>query len=269
MNEVLGSVFPMVGAPALLFALALTLIVGLLLGMVGGGGSIVVVPILVYVIGLSASAAIALSLPIVGLTSLAGAVIKARRDEVHWRSLWVFGLSGAVGALLGAQLTRLVPQPLLLLMFASLLLAVSVKMWRDDIDETSSNSECHTGRCAIAGGIVGILTGFLGVGGGFLLVPALNRFANQSMKIAIGTSLAIISLNSAAGFAGHIGEISGLLPLAALLIALSLLGLWGGLHLAERVPGHILKKLFAGVALIVAAYLVFANLPAAIHLFVN
>src|SRR5690606_32246934 len=97
-------------------------------------------------------------------------------------------------------------------------------MWRSDHDDTFTNNECHIGRCAIAGWIVGVLTGFLGVGGGFLLVPALHRYANQSMKIATGTSLAIIALNSAAGFAGHIGEVSGLLPLAALLILMALLG---------------------------------------------
>lgn len=266
MTDALGNMTPIVWSASLLIALALTLIVGLLLGMVGGGGSIVVVPILVYVVGLSASAAIALSLPIVGLTSLAGAIAKAPRGEVHWRSLLIFGSTGAVGAILGARLTKLVPQPLLLLLFAALLLAVGLKMWRDRADESSCNNECHAGRCAIVGWIVGVLTGFLGVGGGFLLVPALNRYANQSMKIAVGTSLAIISLNSAAGFLGHIGEVSGLLPLAGLLIMMSLLGLWAGLRFAGKVPGHILKKGFAGVALIVSAYLIFANLPGVVQL---
>ncbi len=266
MNDVFAGFAPIIWTASLVIALVLTLFVGLLLGMVGGGGSIVVVPILVYVVGLSATAAIALSLPIVGLTSLAGAIAKAPRGEVHWRSLLIFGISGAVGAILGARLTKLVPQPLLLILFALLLLVVGLKMWRGDGGQTSTNNECHTGRCAIAGWIVGVLTGFLGVGGGFLLVPALNRYANQSMKIATGTSLAIISLNSAAGFVGHIGEVFQLLPLAALLIAMALLGLWGGLRLADRVPAHILKKSFAGVALTVAAYLAFANLPAAIKL---
>jgi len=248
-------------------ALVLTLIVGLLLGMVGGGGSIVVVPILVYVVGLPASAAIALSLPIVGLTSLAGAFVKARRGEVHGRAVLLFGLAGAVGALIGAQLTKLVPQPVLLLLFAALLIAVGLKMWHGGTsDEAHCDNECRTGRCTLVGWSVGILTGFLGVGGGFLLVPALRRFAHQTMKIATGTSLGIIALNSGAGFAAHWSTVRGLLPLAAMLTLAALLGLWGGLNFAGRVPARALEKTFAGVALTVAAYLVLMNAPAAAQL---
>ncbi len=262
MNEVLSLI-----SFAMMAALLLTLIVGLLLGMVGGGGSIVVVPILVYVVGLPASAAIALSLPIVGLTSLVGAVAKARRGEVHWRAVLFFGLPGAVGALVGAQFTRMMPQPVLLLLFSALLLAVGLKIWRGGGDEeTICDNECHTGRCAFAGWAVGILTGFLGVGGGFLLVPALRRFAHQAMKLATGTSLAIIALNSVAGFAVHWNAARGLLPLAAALTIAAMLGLWVGLHFTERVSPRALEKTFAGVALAVAAYLVFINVPAALQI---
>lgn len=248
----------------MMVALGLTLLVGLLLGMIGGGGSIVVVPILVYVVGLSASAAIALSLPIVGLTSLAGAAFKARRGEVHGRAVLIFGGAGAVGALIGARLTAMVPQPALLLMFAALLLGVGLKMWRGGgSDEALCDNECRAGRCAVAGWGVGILTGFLGVGGGFVLVPALRRFAHHTMKLATGTSLAIIALNSVAGFAAHWSAARGLLPLAAMLTVAALLGLWGGLNLAGRFPARALEKMFASVALAVAAYLAVANVPAA------
>jgi len=176
-------------------------------------------------------------------------------------------LAGAVGALIGAQLTKRVPQPLLLLMFAALLLVVGLKMWRGGgDDEAACDNECRTGRCAFAGWGVGILTGFLGVGGGFLLVPALRRYAHQTMKLATGTSLGIIALNPVAGFAAHWNAVHGLLPLAALLTAAALLGLWGGLNLAGRVPAHALEKTFAGVSLAMAAYVVFANMPAATQL---
>ena len=263
MSEVLGGAPPL----ALLAALLLTLVVGLLLGMVGGGGSIVVVPILVYVVGLPAVAAIALSLPIVGLTSLAGAAVKARHGEVHGRAVLLFGLAGAVGAVLGARLTPLVPPPILLLLFAALLFTVGLKMWRGGgDDEAVCDNECRTGRCAFAGWGVGILTGFLGVGGGFLLVPALRRFAHQTMKLATGTSLGIIAFNSVAGFAAHLGAVRGLLPLAVALTAAALLGLWGGLNLAGRVPARALEKTFSAVALGVAAYLAFANAPAALQI---
>ncbi len=264
MSQVLGLSLGGATPLAIASALALTLVVGLLLGMVGGGGSIVVVPILVYVVGLPASAAIALSLPIVGLTSLAGAAVKARRGEVHGRAVWIFGLAGGVGAILGARLTPLVPQPILLLLFAALLLIVALKMWRGGgSEEALCDNECRTGRCALAGWGVGILTGFLGVGGGFLLVPALRRFAHQTMKLATGTSLGIIALNSVAGFAAHLGQMRGLLPLTAMLTLAALLGLWGGLNLAGRVPARALEKTFAAVALGVAAYLAFVNVPAA------
>lgn len=249
---------------ALPIALGLTLIVGLLLGMVGGGGSIVVVPILVYVMGLPASTAIALSLPVVGLTSMVGAMAKARRGEVHAHALLIFGLAGAVGAVLGARLTRLVPQPFLLLLFATLLLGVGLRMWqRRGGDETLCDNECRTDRCVVVGGSVGILTGFLGVGGGFLLVPALRRYAHQTMKLAIGTSLGIIALNSLSGFAAHLDEVRMLLPLTTAFTAASLLGLWAGLNLAGRIPARNLEKTFAGVALGVAVYLVVLNTPAA------
>jgi uncharacterized membrane protein YfcA len=251
-------------------ALILTLGVGLLLGMVGGGGSIVVVPILVYVLGLPAAAAVALSLPIVGVTALVGAIAKARSGQVHSRALLLFGVAGAVGAILGAKLTRLVPQPILLLIFAALLLAVGLRMWQGrGVEEAACDNECRAGRCTLAGWGVGILTGFLGVGGGFLLVPALRRFAHQNMKLAVGTSLGIIALNSASGFAGHFSEVTNLLPLAAALIAAALVGLLAGLKLAGRVPARALEKTFAGVALAVAAYLVLMNVPQAAKLVVN
>jgi uncharacterized membrane protein YfcA len=249
---------------ALMIGWFLTLIVGLLLGLVGGGGSIVVVPILVYVVGLPASAAIALSLPIVGLTSLAGAVVKGRNGEVHAQALWLFGLAGGVGAVIGAQLTKMVPEPILLLLFAALLLGVGVRMWRGrGEDELLCDNECNTLRCLVAGWGVGVLTGFLGVGGGFLLVPSLRRFANQTMKLATGTSLGIIAFNSAAGFVAHLGEVRDLLPLAAAFTFAALLGLWGGLNLAGRVPDRVLQQTFAGVALAVALYLAVANAPQA------
>ena len=95
-----------------------------------------------------------------------------------------------------------------MLLFAALLLGVGLKMWRGrGGDEAHCDNECRTGRCAFAGWGVGILTGFLGVGGGFLLVPALRRFAHQNMKLAVGTSLGIIAFNSLAGFAAHLGEV--------------------------------------------------------------
>lgn len=249
---------------ARLVALVLTLTVGLLLGMVGGGGSMIVVPILVYVLRLPAAAAIAISLPIVGVASLVGAVIKSRQGEVHGQALFLFGLAGVPGAVMGARLTKLVPGPVLLLLFAALLLVVGLRMWRGGGEsEMQCDNECRTGRCIGAGWAVGVLTGFLGVGGGFLLVPALRRFAHQNIRLAVGTSLGIIALNSGAGFVAHWGEVRHLWPLAAALIGAALIGLFAGLKMAGKVAAPALEKTFAGVALAVAAYLLVMNLPPA------
>lgn len=251
----------------LLLVLFLMLGVGLLLGLVGGGGSIVVVPILVYMLKLEAPAAIALSLPIVGTTALAGAVAKAFRGEVHGRALLLFGGAGMLGALAGSRLTRMVPEPVLLLLFAALLAGVGWRMWQGrGSSELHCDNACHTGRCAVAGLGVGLLTGFLGVGGGFLLVPALRRYARQTMKLATGTSLGIIAMNSGAGFAGHWQEVSNLLPLSAALTGASLAGLFIGLKLAGRTSHSVLEKTFATVALGVAFYLAMMNVPGAIEL---
>jgi uncharacterized membrane protein YfcA len=256
--------------PTLIIVLFLMLGVGLLLGMVGGGGSIVVVPIMVYLLRLDASTAIALSLPIVGTTALVGALAKGFKGEVHRTALLLFGGAGALGAILGARLTPLVPEPVLLLIFAALLAGVGWRMWQGrGANELQCDNSCHTGRCLVAGGSVGILTGFLGVGGGFLLVPSLRRFARQTMKLATGTSLGIIAMNSAAGFAGHWSKVSDLLPLLASLTATALIGLFIGLKLARNVPHSVLEKTFAAVALAVACYLLIMNAPGAARLLTN
>lgn len=249
------------------FAIFLTLGVGLMLGLIGGGGSVIIVPILVYVLGMPAATAVAVSLPVLGATSLAGTVAKARRGEVHGRALWLFGVAGVMGAMLGSQLTKLVPQPFLLLTFAGLLTVVGLKMWLEkQEDDGEANNKCHYSPCLAAGGAVGVLTGFLGVGGGFLLVPALRRFANQSMKLATGTSLGIIAINSAAGSVGHLSELGDAWGLILTLTAAALIGLIIGLKIARRIPSQMLEKAFAGVTLSVAIYLFFANGPEAFSL---
>lgn len=164
-------------------ALALSSLIGLSLGLVGGGGSIVTMPILVYVAGLPPREAIALSLPIVGATAALGAVLQARSSNIHAKAAAVYGGTGMAGAVLGARLTPLVPPPVLMLLFAALMVAVGLRMVRGrDEAEMPHKVECNFGKCALAGLGLGIMTGFLGVGGGFLLVPALLRFTHMPMR---------------------------------------------------------------------------------------
>lgn len=241
-------------------ALVLSAAIGLSLGLVGGGGSIVTVPILVYVAGLAPREAVALSLPIVGATAAVGGLLQYRAGNADLKAAGVFALTGMVGALLGAPLTRLFPGPVLLLLFAALMLGVGLRMLRSRGDaEPEPTAECQPLRCGLAGLGVGVLTGFLGVGGGFLIVPALLRYARTPMKKAVGASLIIIAANSASGFLAHLGEIGRHGPLAAAFTLSALVGLAGGTALGRRMHPKRLKTAFAGLALVVAAYLVVMN----------
>lgn len=241
-------------------ALALSGAIGLSLGLVGGGGSIITVPVLVYVAGLPIAEAVALSLAVVGATAAVGAVVQARQGHLHARAAAVFGLTGMLGAVGGAKLTPLVPGPVLMVLFAALLAGVGLRMARGkgEADEPL-HPECHLVKCVLVGLGLGGLTGFLGVGGGFLIVPALLRFAKLPMRQAVGTSLAIIAVNSAAGFAAHAGEMQGRLGLAAAFIGLAVAGMFGGLALAGRMQPRTLKLVFGALSLAVAAYMLAMN----------
>jgi uncharacterized membrane protein YfcA len=242
-------------------ALVLSAGIGLSLGLVGGGGSIITVPVLVYVAGIPVKEAVALSLAIVGATAAVGAVTKAREGRVDPRAAALFGITGMVGAVLGAQLTPLVPPAVLLVLFALLMVAVGVRMIRGQSEaEAPERAECHVGKCGLAGLGVGVLTGFLGVGGGFLIVPALLRFARMPMHRAVGTSLAVIAANAASGFAAHRGELGGGLELAAAFTAAAVAGVLFGSTLGRRMKASELKTAFGGVALAVAAYLLAVNI---------
>jgi uncharacterized protein len=241
-------------------ALFLSSGIGLSLGLVGGGGSIVTVPLLVYVAGLAPAEAVALSLPIVGATAAVGAVVQYRAGNADPKAALIFALTGVVGAMLGAPLTRLVPGPVLLLLFAALMVVVGLRMLRGRGEpEPAGEGECRPVQCGAAGLGLGVLTGFLGVGGGFLIVPALLRFAGTPMRKAVGTSLIVIAANSASGFLAHLGEIGPRAPLAVAFTLSALAGLAVGMALGRRMEPKGLKTAFAGLALAVAAYLIVMN----------
>ena len=241
-------------------ALALSAGIGLSLGLVGGGGSIVTVPILVYVAGLPPREAVPLSLAVVGTTAAAGALAQWRAGNIHLRAALVFGVTGSLGAPVGAKLTPLVPPAVLMLLFAALMIGVGLRMVRrEPAREVESAPECRPLKCGLAGLGVGVLTGFLGVGGGFLIVPALLRFAHTPMKQAVGTSLLIIAASSFSGFAAHLGDFGGHLELAAAFAGMALGGLAVGMVLARRMQAAGLKQVFGGIALAVAAFLIVMN----------
>ena len=243
-----------------LIAVLLSGLIGVSLGLLGGGGSILAVPVLVYVAGIEAKTSVAMSLAIVGATSLAASALHWRQGRLDLRTAALFGSAGTVGALLGAQLTPLVSSGMLLLLFALLMFVVAALMLRNQT--TADEATPHTAnlpRTLLAGFGVGIVTGFLGVGGGFLIVPALVLFGGLSMHMAVGTSLLVIALNSAAGFIGHWQHST--LPLNATLAftAAAISGTFIGAWLSRRISAQRLRHSFAVFVMVVALGLLIAN----------
>jgi uncharacterized membrane protein YfcA len=240
-------------------ALTLAVAIGLALGLMGGGGAIITVPVLVYAAHVPPGQAVGMSLIVVGVTSLVGALLKARQGFIHTRAALWFSGAGIGGALAGAQLTPLVSPRVLLVLFALLMVAVAVAMLLRKEEMLEPFPECRPWRCGLAGLAVGVLTGFLGVGGGFLLVPAMVLFARLPLKVAVGTSLAVIAVNSFAGIAGHWRHTEFNWPLIGSFTAAALIGMGAGLLLTKRVPVRPLSIGFAWFVLAVAGFVLFKN----------
>lgn len=235
-------------------SLALSGAIGFALGVFGGGGSILAVPMLVFVTRVSPAAAAGMSLAMVGATSLTASYAHHRRGQVRLRIALLFGGAGIATAFLGARLSHLVSGRTLMLAFATLMVVVGGWMFverRTAVvrDETKAVRP-HLLSALLAGGVVGAITGFLGVGGGFLIVPALIAFAGLEMREAVGTSLLVIAINSAAGLLGHLGKEHFDLRLAAMLTALAVVGALSGERSAR---GTSLERLRRGFALFVIA----------------
>jgi hypothetical protein len=242
-------------------ALVLAVLIGLSLGMLGGGGAIVTLPVLVYVAGIPLHKAVGMSIAVVGATSLIGSFVQYLRGHFHAQATLLFALTGMVGAYFGAGLTHLLPPFVLMLLFACLMLVVGGVMLRGR-RETDGQGECRPLRCLAIGAAVGVLTGFLGVGGGFLIVPMLVLFAGLDMTKAVGSSLAIIALNSISGLVGQLRYTELDWVLTAGFLAVALIGMLIGLALAGRIPEQTLRKLFAGFVIAVGGVLLITNVIA-------
>lgn len=254
--------------PHLVIALILAVGIGLSLGLLGSGGSIVTLPVLVYVAGVPVASAVGMSLAIVGGASAVGAWLKHRQGLVHGRAALLFGVTGMVGAVAGAQFTRLVAPAVLMLLFATLMAVIAVRMLAQRGDEAVEPlPDCRPVRCGVAGLGVGLLTGFLGVGGGFLLVPAMILFARLPMATAAGTSLAVIAANSFAGLLGHLnhGGFDGRLTVGFL--GAALLGMTGGVRMGRAISTEKLRRAFGWFVLAVAAFVLAKNRAAFTSIF--
>lgn len=258
-----------------LSALLFGALIGLSLGLVGGGGSILTVPILVYAMGQPAHAAASTSLVIVGLNSLFGMTGHLRSGNVQLRTGITFGALGVVGAIVGTWLNRLVPGQLLLVLFAVVMLVAAAAMLRRDSSVGASLTDPppvvrpEWPRLIAAGTGVGLMTGFFGVGGGFVIVPALVLVLGLPMRLAIGTSLLVIAINSAASVAARMVVLdptagaNGIIHLVGAgfdvkLAALFLLGGFAGITLGVRLAGKFsharLTQTFAVLIVLVAIY---------------
>ncbi len=235
--------------------IALAVLVGVSLGLLGGGGSILTVPLLAYVGGLDAKAAIATSLLVVGVTSVVGAVSHGWAGRVDWRTAVPFAAAGMAGAFLGGVTSRFIPGSALLVAFAAVMITTAVAMLRGRSDRRPPERPARLPLVKIAaeGLAVGFVTGLIGAGGGFLVVPALVLLAGLAMPVAVGTSLVVIALNSAAGLAGHLtgGQIDW--RLAGAVTAAAVAGALIGSRLTGRVKPDVLRRAFGWFVLVMAS----------------
>lgn len=265
-------------------SLAFGSIVGLSLGLTGGGGAIFAVPLLVYGIGVDPRQAVGVSLAAVGTTSLVGFLRRWKAGQVEIATGLLFAVAGMLGAPIGSWVSARIPASLLLALFAMLMLFVAARMWRkaelrpailSDVADDVAGPACRrdadgnlqlTSPCAVLLGILGVLTGVLaglfGVGGGFVIVPALVFFSGMPIRRAVGTSLLVITLISAAGIASHLW--TGLdIPVDTTLIFVvgGVLGMSAGIWASRFLSGPSLQEVFAATIVLVAIFVIVRTIP--------
>ncbi len=228
----------------------LALFMGSVLGLLGGGGSILTVPILAYVAGMPAGEAIASSLVVVGITSVVGAANHARHGRVEWKTGLIFGGVAMVGAFIGGRLAVYVPGWLLLALFAALMVTTSIIMLRKSSARTHAPSIASIPMIAVEGFLVGAVTGLVGAGGGFLVVPALVILGGLPMHKAIGTSLLVIAMKSTAGVAGHLTHVDIDWGLTLTVAAFAVIGSIVGTRYSSKIAPDVLRSVFAWFVLI-------------------
>lgn len=233
-------------------------LIGACLGMLGGGGSILTLPTLVYVGKVDAKQAVAMSLIIVGVTSLLGAVLHLRRGSVNLRAALIFSLTGVAGAFIGSGGTHLLSRKALMLLFAGLMLVAGSLMLRG---RTAPASQSVSVPHSLGVGFgVGLLTGFLGVGGGFLIVPALVFAAGLDTRTAAGTALSVIALNSTTGAVGQLRFAKPDWNMLTLFLCFALAGMAAGVSFAHRLPDSVLRRAFAWAITALAIVIAFVNI---------
>lgn len=237
----------------LILALAAGAVTGLALGALGGGGSVLTVPALIYLLGFTPSAATTASLVIVTLTSVTALSAHAREGTVRWRAGALFAAAGLIPAALGGALSGQLPPAVLTGAFSLVAGLAALRMLGPSAGGAGA-VPAGTGRITGAGAGLGAVTGVLGVGGGFLAVPALVNVVGLRMRAAVGTSLLVITANSLAALLARAGTAQDLdWAVVAPFAGTAVLGAWDGKRLAARVSGGTLQRIFAWALLAVAA----------------
>lgn len=236
--------------------------IGLALGMLGGGGSILTVPVLVYLVQMDPHGAVTASLLIVGLNALIGSVLHWRAGHVKLKEAVLFGLYGVISSYAGARVSTLLNSTVLLILFALLMLVIAAIMLRPKTDSAKQSTRQPWWLVFFGGLGVGLLTGFLGVGGGFLIVPVLVLLLGMEMPTAVGSSLVVIALNSAAGIVGHLSNHVAL-PWTEILVftVVGAAGLFVGAKLTRVLPVARLQQAFAVFVFGLGLVLLFLNVP--------
>ncbi|MTJ12239.1 sulfite exporter TauE/SafE family protein [Anabaena sp. UHCC 0187] len=248
--------------------------IGISLGLIGGGGSVLALPILVYVMGVPTKPAIAMTLVIVGTVSLIGVIPHWQKGNINFKKAAIFGSATMLGAFLGAKIAGLpfITDSLQMLLFAIMMLIAAGLMIQRSSKKSPKESPANPHVVYTApvckycwlwllteGLGVGILTGLIGVGGGFAIVPALVILGRTPMKEAIGTSLLILVVNAIAGFLGYLGQVELDWPLVGTFIIAASLGSFFGAYLSQFIDGKKLQKYFGYFLLAVAAFVLFQN----------
>jgi len=249
-------------------------LVGVVMGLIGGGGSILTIPILVYLFSMHPTLAISYSFFIVGVTSLVGAIDNFRKGLVNLKTVGLFGSSSVTTVFLSRKFIipilpdvffrigryQVTHEMFVMIMFAILMLCASISMIRQNRDEAQPRQKDKPAALVMYGMLIGIVTGFLGAGGGFLLIPALVLLMRLPMKAAIGTSLFIISLNSLIGFLGDIGRHAMDWPFILMVTGIAVAGIFVGGYFSRHIEGSKLKRMFGWFVLAMAIFIIIGEL---------
>ncbi|GKT12837.1 MAG: hypothetical protein ISEC1_P1820 [Thiomicrorhabdus sp.] len=247
------------------------LLIGVTLGLLGSGGSILTVPVLTYLVGQEVKVAIAGSLMIVGVISVFAAIPYARQNQVKWRTVFLFGIPGMAGAIAGARVAHFISDSVQMLIFAALLLIASYLMFKpvNLVGADKERSERAIHKIMADGLVVGFITGIVGVGGGFLIIPALVLLGGLSMRLAVGTSLVIIAFKSFAGFLGYLTVLDALnlsvdWYIIFIFSIIGILGGWLGHKLSSEVNQTHLKQGFAIFLVLMGLFIFYEHLQVVI-----